>query len=116
MAERHTPRVRTIPKDTLDKRDDGGGNSKSSSVSEETADPKSHTPVKRSVYRTGVSPAISSKTMVDPKLRDLTEPKACDRAFGKRDRIVHRRESPCHQQRGHQAQQGPHCRISRMRH
>jgi hypothetical protein len=37
------------PEDTLDKRDDGGGNSESSSVSEETADPKSHTPVRETV-------------------------------------------------------------------
>ena len=46
MAERRSLRARTIPKDTLDGRDDGGGNSESSSVSEETADPKSHTPVR----------------------------------------------------------------------
>lgn len=57
MAERHTLRVRTIPKDTLDGRDDGGGNSESSSVSEEPADPKSHTPVRQTVYRTEAPPA-----------------------------------------------------------
>jgi hypothetical protein len=46
VAERHSLRVPTIPKDTLDGRDDGGGNSEPSSVSEEPADPKSHTPVR----------------------------------------------------------------------
>ena len=66
MAERHTLRVRTIPKDTLDGRDDGGGNSESSSVSEEPADPKSHTPVRQTVYRTEAPPASQRNPMVDP--------------------------------------------------
>jgi len=34
------------PEGTLDKRDDGGGNTESTSVSEETADPKSHAPAR----------------------------------------------------------------------
>jgi len=37
------PRLR---KDTLDGRDDGNGDPESSCVSKETADPKSHTPVR----------------------------------------------------------------------
>ena len=53
-AERHTLRVRTIPKDSLDGRDDGGGNSESSSVSEEPAEPKSPARVRQTVYRTEV--------------------------------------------------------------
>jgi hypothetical protein len=69
VAERRALWARTIPKDTLDGRDDGGGISESSSVHEGPADPKSHTPVRRSVYRTEVSPAISAKTMVDPYSR-----------------------------------------------
>ena len=68
VAERHTLRVRTIPNDTLDGRDDGGGNSKSSSVSEEPANPASHTPVRQTVYRTEVPPSSQRKTMVDPSL------------------------------------------------
>ena len=67
MAERRSLRARTIPKDTLDGRDDGGGISESSSVHEGPADPKSHTPVRRSVYRTEVSPAISAKNNGRPR-------------------------------------------------
>ncbi len=51
-------------------RDDGGGNSESSSVSEEPADPKSHTPVRQTVYRTEVYPASPRNPMVDPRHPD----------------------------------------------
>jgi hypothetical protein len=61
VAERRSLRARTIPKDTLDGREDGGGNSESSSVSEETADPKSHTPVRQTVYRTEAHPSSPRK-------------------------------------------------------
>ena len=42
-----------------------GGNSESSSVSEEPADPKSHTPVRKTVYRTEVPPSSPRNPMVD---------------------------------------------------
>ena len=66
-AEQRALRARIIPKDTLDGRDDGGGNSESSSVSEELADPKSHTPVRQAIYRTETPPASQRNPMVDPE-------------------------------------------------
>ena len=50
----------------------GAAIQESSSVSEEPADPASHTPVRQTVYRTEAPPASQRNPMVDPQHQDLT--------------------------------------------
>jgi hypothetical protein len=45
----------------------GAAIQESSSVSEEPADPASHTPVRQTVYRTEAPPASQRNPMVDPE-------------------------------------------------
>jgi len=54
-----------VPKDAPDARDDEGGDSPSSSAFEENANPKSHTPVRQTVYRTEVYPSSRQHPMLD---------------------------------------------------
>ena len=80
------PSLRT----SLDGIDDGGGISESSGVSEEAADPRSHTPVEASLPRRGCSVSMQN-TMVDPI--DLTGPVTSHRSFRRAVRTTLTRRS-----------------------